>query len=272
MTVSQKPHGPFLAWSLVVFGCLAAAACNNSPPQGAPPDADKSQPRKVFDEPKGPSQEEMKKRPVDYTGTAEGLFAEFKKDKEAALKKYRGKTVEVEGVVGMTLGLDEGIICLEADKADVFGFRCFVADKEPWAIVTPGQKLKVKGIWPEAADAPAIRLCVITEAGPNPVVVISAEQLAKDYLADPDGARKKYSDKYMILNGVIAKKEANDLGAVTLTLKCADKVHIECNFAAYNGPATATKEGQEVKLFSRCFISELKKGDIGFDSCQIITK
>jgi len=278
MAASHRPHRPppsSLARTLAALTCLAAAACNNNPPQGPPPDADKERPnpRYVFDEPKGPSPEEMKKRPVDFTATAEGLFAEFKKDERAARQKYRGKTLEVDGVVRMAFDDGhEGIISLEAGKDAFFGLPCFVPDKEPWAIVTPGQTLKVKGIWPEAATEPALRFCVIMEAGPNPVVVISAEQLTKDYAADPEGAVKKYSHKYMILSGVISKKEANELGAVTLTLKGADKVDIECNFAAHNGPATATKEGQEVKLFSQCFISELKKGDIGFDSCQIITK
>src|SRR5262245_62128244 len=88
----------------------------------------------------------------DFSLTAKALGEEYKKDNTAASAKYKGKVVELTGVVRSLHRLppprpnwtfDSTEACLELK--DAVDIKCFTADKNPWRRALPGQRIKLKG-------------------------------------------------------------------------------------------------------------------------------
>ena len=62
--------------------------------------------------------EDLNKTRPDFTLTAGQYDAEFEADKDAAARKYRGKVVELTGVVGGHIGMKEDQPCIELEGAE----------------------------------------------------------------------------------------------------------------------------------------------------------
>lgn len=137
-----------------------------------------------------------------FTLVAKDFFAECKADPEKATKKYAGKVVEVTGVVVRVVGapLSPNPIIMLNSGEELSPVQCMTNDKQPFLKVSPGQTVKVRGKCTEnSAREGAVMNCVIVETGPNPAVMASAPELAKQFKADKDGAEKKYDRKYVIV-------------------------------------------------------------------------
>jgi hypothetical protein len=164
----------------------------------------------------------------DFTVKAEDLFNEFKKDQKATQSKYEGKVVEVSGVIkdfSTMQSLDEGPwIQLEAGT-DLFGVVCQSADDEPWATLAPGQQVTVRGKWPPHAGITRLADCVVVQKGPRPALAVTAEQLAREYAADPEATNKKYQGKYLEVTGEVTAREEKG-SILTITCKGADQVRV----------------------------------------------
>jgi hypothetical protein len=143
----------------------------------------------------------------DVTVTPAEWHAEFKKDPEAAKAKYKDKVIEMSGTVSSVrpdpYG-EVGRVNLEVPK-DLLGVECMLADKKPWTKVSPGSKVKVRGkLWDRFNGV--LNPCEIVEAGKNPAVTLSAQELAKQFAADRKEARKMYDEKWAYLKGEVAEK------------------------------------------------------------------
>jgi hypothetical protein len=68
--------------------------------------------------------------------------------------------------------------------------------------MSPGSKVKIKG----NPEGNWLVDCSIVETGPNPAIVISAHQLAKEFLENPDKAKGTYRDKWLIVEGFYSRK------------------------------------------------------------------
>src|SRR5262249_57977692 len=91
--------------------------------------------------------------------------------------------------------------------------------------------------------------CVLVQTGPSQAVVMSAEQLAKEYAADMEGTRKKYEDRWLQVTGEIVEREFNSAGASSVWLKGTDKVRVNCGFTPFEKNATrAIKIGQQLTV------------------------
>lgn len=227
---------------------------------------------KAPDRPKPPAEDLSKAKP-DFTLTAEEFFKEYKADKSAAERKYKGKVIELSGTVsGMGRNISEdGYLTLEVPK-ELIGVQCFTADDAPWNTAIPGQKVKVKGKWPEFSISAALIHCVITEAGPSPAMRLTADQLAKEYKADPEAARKKYADKWLIVTGEVVDREFNSVGAASVQLKTTGDVKVKCSFTAFDkAQVKQFKVGQSVTLVGQ-FTLNFGDAEVGLYFCQALKK
>src|SRR5581483_6586812 len=79
--------------------------------------------------------------------------------------------------------------------------------KEPWASNTPEQVVTVKGkIDPHGK----LVSCVLTEASPNPVRQMTADEFAKQFRAEPEKFVKENDRKWFILEGVIEQTKTDE--------------------------------------------------------------
>jgi len=212
--------------------------------------------------------EDLSKTAPAFTMTADKFFAEYKADRDAASKKYKGQVIELSGTVA-SMGRNfagESHVALQAGK-DFLGVMCFTAEFEPWTKVVPGQKVKIKGKWPDYPFVPTLIHCDFIETGKYEGIALSAAELAKEYATDHEAASKKYDKKYLILTGVVENKEFNSAGAASVQLKVAGKVKVFCSFTAFEKDVTkAIKVGQSIKLIGEYTLNS-GKDEVGIYFC-----
>jgi hypothetical protein len=155
--------------------------------------------------------------------TAEALSAEFKKDSDAADKKYHGKTLTLSAhVAGVNSKEETGksyvALYLEGEKDDGPQIECAVvsdADSKALALLET-QKVKITGKYkkfgkeenqPEMKPQIYLEECKIEEVGPDPSIKVTAAELAKEYATDGDAAQKKYGDKLLLLEGKFIRSD-----------------------------------------------------------------
>jgi uncharacterized protein (DUF1330 family) len=212
----------------------------------------------------------------DFSLKAETYYDDYQRDKQAAFKKYFGKVVELSGVVE-SMGQDpragRSFIHLRASEA-THGVQCITLDPEPWATVSPGQTVRLKGTWPKetAVSTATLGDCVFVKKGPNPAIAISAVDLAKEYAADKDAAIKKYENKYLIVDGEIVHKETiSKRGTVTVALTGDGGVRVACFFTFVESVQSKPLQvGQRIKLIGT-FVKPEETRDVTLSTCLLIT-
>jgi hypothetical protein len=180
--------------------------------------------------------------------------ADFKKDSAAAKAKYKGKVIEMSGIVTSArpdqFGAPFGFINLNVAD-DVVGVRCVLADPKPWKKVSPGSKVTVRGKSSETLSGD-LNPCEIVEAGPNPGVVITALELTKQFAADRMETQKKYDEKWAYVKGEVIMRSKSEGCAVLLTLKGDGDITVNCCFGeAFKRTADGVKVGSKVDVFGR---------------------
>jgi hypothetical protein len=201
---------------------------------------------------------------------AEALRQEIDKDRAATVKKYEAVTVELSGVI-RTVGSrgEETFVTLETGPG--LGLMCVFADeKQPWAKVSRGQKIKVRGLWSATLAQDGLVQCTIVERGPSTTLEMSAEALAEKFAKDKDAVRKEYSEKPLVVMGVVSDMRRNDLGAVRIFLKGAEAVRVDCGFdAADRAEAESVRMGQRVLLIGE-FAALESNLEPALRSCRLI--
>jgi uncharacterized protein (DUF1330 family) len=169
--------------------------------------------------------------PADFTLGAVDLAKEYEADPKAADLKYKGKWLLVEGKVSdVVLGYaDDVTVVLRGFNKDpkkaILGHsaRCHLNkdDTARAANLTKGQKVTVKGECNGGALAFFIDLLKgeLVEVGPDPAVVVAAEQLAKDFGADATAAKAKYGGKWLALTGTVVEVKTGEKGADYVVLE-----------------------------------------------------
>jgi hypothetical protein len=194
---------------------------------------------------------------VDYTLDVGQWHAEFGKDPKAAFGKYNGKVVELTGEVEWVSedpSQQVGCVYLRVEGAPLQD-RCATIDKQPWLKVSPGSKVRIRGKMPEYGLPRDLEEAEIVEAGPNPALVMSAQQLTTEYAADRKAGNDKFDEKWAILEGEVVEKGPAKDCAVQLKLKGTDDVTVRCGFGDRNKkPLDAVKVGSRVKVFGQLSI------------------
>jgi tRNA_anti-like len=173
-----------------------------------------------------------------------------------------GVIIELSGVVkGLHRGVDgKPRITLVAGD-DVYGVGCGTIDPQPWASLATGQKVKLKGRWPEKSNAPTLDEVVILEAGPNPAIRMTASQLAKEYAVSPETATKKYNEKYVILDGKFVEKRTPQVKTIRYVyLEGHGKTRVNCVMSPSDQEAAdAIKPGEHIQVIGQYWA--LQEGD-----------
>jgi len=259
------------------FACLALGGCGGTTslpgqrPDGTASGSDK--PKASADtSPAGKDlgSEKPKKAP-DFSLSAEELEAEYQMDKQAAEKKYKGKIIELSGVVERLYGDEPAFIGLHAGKRRL-GLPCVMTDKEPWARVARGQTVKLRGSWATQGDLPALYDCMIVDAGPNSAVLLSAAKLAEEYAADPKSVANRYNDKAVILSGEVVENKNDESGRI-VRLKGTEKVSIELRYGpVFEKRGTNIMAGEVIKVYGEFTEFNFSKDLISLTNPYPITK
>jgi hypothetical protein len=166
--------------------------------------------------------------------------AEWEADRKAAEGKYKGKKIELTGTVSVIFSEPYGngtIVYLEVSKHPP-GINCQTAQREAWANVSPGSTITIVG---SCNGSSSLGQCTIVKAGPNPAIVISAQQLAKEFVADPEKARKKYKDKWVRIDGTVVATEPDGTGgAILATLQGEGDFTVRCDMSVTEKDFNAT--------------------------------
>ena len=209
---------------------------------------------------------------TDFALTAEQLEAEVRQDEKTAERKYERKNIELSGVVLAMYGDNPVFIGLYRGKG-LLGLPCEMVEEEPWAHVTFGQQVTVKGVWREDADKPSLQKCVIVATGPNPAPRLSAVQVATEYAAGIDKANSKYSGKYLIVSGMILEKHADNPLHPSLILKGTKKMRIHISLLpTYQQWLADQAVGKQVTIFAGTSGAIFDETTIAFYEGRPITK
>jgi hypothetical protein len=191
---------------------------------------------------------------ADFSLDASQWHAEFSNDPTAAVEKYRGKVIELSGTVEFVSedpAEQVGCVYMKVDGPPLQD-RCATMDKKPWLKVSPGSTVKLRGKVPDFGLPRDLVGAEIVETGPNPAVVISAPQLAKEYAANGKAATEKFDDKWAHVDGEVLEKAMSKDCAVLLKLKGEDDVIVSCCFGERNKrPLEQVKVGTKVKVFGQ---------------------
>lgn len=237
---------------------------------------------RTTEEIKGPTGQDKAGNPKDpdltsvapkFTMTAVEFGEEYKKDKKAADEKFKNEVIELSGKVvlfGRNIG-GQSYLSLEFPK-EITGIMVFPTEKEPWAKVSPGQQIKVKGKYPEFSISPSLLHCVLTEVGNNPAPALTADQLAKEFTADKEATKKKYDDQWLIIEGEMIDTGTSKSGTLMLRMKGTDKMAVECFFPPdFKDDVAKLKAGQKVKVIGKGSIFTQADDKPGLDQCHLIT-
>jgi hypothetical protein len=214
-----------------------------------------------------PGKEETSAK-ADFTLTSEQLAKEFETDKEAALKKYKDKWVEVEGPMENVMVLPSGDVNIRLvgfqanpDKFDFHSVRGIPPETERERLkgLTKGQKVKLKGkVERDLGGFIDLVPCEIVSVGPDPAIAVTADQLTEAYAKDAKDADAKYKDKWLLIEGVVSELKAGTSGADSVILEGAGKkdgkpIRISAAYPAdRKNDFTALKKGDKIKVKGEC--------------------
>lgn len=221
-----------------------------------------------------PKIEDLTAAKADFTLVADAFYKEYQADKSAAERKYKGKVIELTGEAeshGRNFSGD-AYVSLKVEK-QLIGVMCFTADEEPWSKAVKGQKVKIKGKWPEFSVGATLLYCVFVETGEYKAITITAAELAKEYAADGAATVKKYDGKHLKLTGEVLSKESNSAGAATVHLKVDGKVKVVCGFtAAEKDVVKPLKAGQKLTVIGEFTLNSDGRDEVNLYFCQVLTK
>jgi tRNA_anti-like len=173
----------------------------------------------------------------------EAFAKEVKKDWKAASTKYKGKLIEMTAVVDDVARNASGdvFLSLPSKTAGALGVCCFMKDRRAFGRILKGQKVTVRGRFPDLEFGVQILNCDIVKQGPSPALAYSADNFVAEWTKDEKAAEAKWRNKLLAITGEITAVTKDDLTTV-VTLKA--KLPVECN----------------VTLFEKDLVSKLKKG------------
>jgi uncharacterized protein (TIGR03066 family) len=191
---------------------------------------------------------------ADFKLTAGEYAKEFKDNDKEAKEKYKGKIVELSGTIVLTLGPALGVpksslTIKTKDPKDPFGpdVMCLSNDPEFFSRAGLDQTVRIKGKVGQFGSM--LESSELVERGPDTRIAVAAESLAKDFTTDEEKASKKYTDKTLVVSGIIAAiKPVVGLKIKYVELKGDGKTTIEC---LYNDPQLVEKYkvGDAVKVY-----------------------
>jgi len=251
---------------VTLLGTLALlTGCSGKKEGDKPADAS---PPKLLDRGEGPprqggAEEAIRKAAPEFTLTAAQLAQEAKKDGGAAQAKYRGKVIELTGVVdGVHRNIsEEAFISLKGEQEVSDNIMCFTIDQQPWAKITPGHPIKVKGRGSPLEPGGLVALvgAVVLEYSGPALPQFTAQQLADAYQANPDEFLKKHAGRHLLLTGEIDRVERVKFDPVdpeAVVFKTTGKKRVVAIPDLTYPKMLKLKSGQQIRV--RCYFAEFR--------------
>ncbi len=201
------------------------------------------------------------------------FVGEFKKDGKAAHMKYKGKTVEVTGVL-WAVGSDpvgDPVIFIESEPKKVEFMTALMAERYPGKLMAPGQTVTVKGrVLPDFPRAHLLDAEVVKVEGEK-AQAFTADTLQAEFAKGHDAAAKKHENKWVTLSGEIEKVELNDVKAATVVLKTTGKgPRVAARFSADERRNTAFKSGQKIEVIGQLSPLTVDEKEVGLFTAELI--
>lgn len=179
-------------------------------------------------------------------------YKEVDIDPRKAEKKYEGSRIELTARV-WSIGISEEmpgypptptLLVLKRPDLDISDLNSdnllvfLTKDPQPWKRISPGGTVTVRGRCDQRGGSmvPVLADCEILAATGDPVPFITVEQMAKEYKADPEAAKKKFDkasegifEPVMIVEGEITSIDGPD--DYHMHLKTDNEVKIAVSFS-----------------------------------------
>ncbi len=209
--------------------------------------------------PPEPEEPEVKSLPPDapVIELTVGQFKEaLNKDQGAARARFRTSFVQLTGVINTMKMTEENQALLRLyDKDGIRWVNCLMSDLQPWTKASIGQTAKIKG---SLGRAPYFFLENATFAADStitPSPSVTAEDLVKEFKADPAAATRKYQGQAIVVTGSVAAKTMDGPNPI-LILKTNASIQLSCRFDDWTvggrgdvlEQMETIQEGQSVKL------------------------
>jgi predicted small lipoprotein YifL len=184
----------------------------------------------------------------DYKLEATALLEELTKDRKGTEAKYGGKVLEVNGVArAPATGHGPGAMFMlgSPTRVDLNPFICITDDTSLVGNIGAWQTLRVREIFNGRGGT--LDHCEVVEKGPDTILRVTAEELARDFTTSRPQASIKYNEKTLILTGTVSDFKTTSPKSRDAVLKGDGKTSIECT---YSNPASTAKlkVGDSVKL------------------------
>jgi hypothetical protein len=180
------------------------------------------------------------------------LGAEWAADKEGTKKMYGDRVLEVTGTISLFSVDLSGrrfidLPCGSKNK-EISSIAVFTRDREPWAVVGPGQQVTMRGKLRFGGTGPFLAEADILNPGPNTSITLTAIDLAAEATKDGKATEAKYKGKGLIVVGKVVRRDEKK---ATVFLDGGDNKLIECVTVAVAGPALGVplEEGKEVQIY-----------------------
>jgi hypothetical protein len=196
----------------------------------------------------------------DFTLSADALTKEYAEGKEATIKKYKGKVLELTGAIDSAnmnpIGRDPRLTVTGFKAPHFLDCRFKPSYEKKLKNTTKGQKIKLQGAWGQDFG-PAIVFfdCDLLELGEDPAITVSAVELTQSYSKDKEATEKKYKEKQLVVEGVIvdikleAGKGVRNAFLKGFDDKAAKPVRVNAGFGyEHEDELKKLKVGQTIKV------------------------
>ena len=192
--------------------------------------------------------------PPDFILEPEDFYKELKANKTAATEKYKGKVIQLTGVLNKYLKTLSGKVELNLlAPGYILDIQCYTTDPEPWTTAVPCQTVTLKGRFPDKFIIPQLRDCVILKVTGENSTTFTVIELARAYDSDPKGFMDEYYDTCLIISGVVESKTEDDglVAEVHVTFKTDSNVKVVADFLKWGRDADRLKVGEPARIVGR---------------------
>lgn len=277
-----------LVSTMAVFGAavVVLVGCSNdeqsTKQRGADKKVSEKKQQSKVDERSTPSEEAATPPPAAdapvHQLTAREFYDAYKEDSSATAQKYRGSWVELTGEVS-SFNVDQigrgkyalRVTLVAAPKpgqdaslnTDFIG--CHVAEREPWKKMSVGDTVTLKGTYVETGFKRGFDQCTIVKSEGKPTPSMTANELAKRYLADPIATLDALHKKTIVLTGKIARNGVDEsiwiYDAPTI-LQGEEEVFVALHyFPADRSKYESLQPGDEVKIVGAVHVIKPDESD-----------
>jgi hypothetical protein len=193
--------------------------------------------------------------------------------------KYANKWIEIDGTV-LDAYSSNRLLVLGRNETTKSGFHmsrvsCEISRpfRRQAEELTPTQKVKIVGMFPEGAWGPLLAECRIISVGPDPAIRVTAAGLAAELAAGEDATEKKYKEKQLLIEGVVEAVQAGQYNS-TVELKGVEKggkpIRVKCSGfgEAQFSEVGKLNKGQQVRVKGGC--SWVSSDSIDISSCKLL--